>query len=233
MEKKITLIKSFICLGYVGVPLATCILFFYSPRSWGHIVFLIFMIFHSFERVWETFYTTKEKKAYELHGDWTLAVVTAAYLLLCFITVAECYIKVQKFNPVVTVIGFVFYILAFRIRWWGMRSLGKQWAIHAVGVQKIEKIRLIKIGAFKYIRHPIYLSIMMEVVSIPILANAFWSTLFAIAVNVPLQYMRLVIEEQTSMRRFGDEYVKYKQETDRLVPIKYFKRKIFPQNVSR
>ena len=225
MKRKITLIKVFILLGYVGVPLTTLLLFFRSAHHWGHYVFFFFMLFHSFERVWETFYTSKEKKVDEMHGDWTLAVVTFAYLILCFLTVTECFLKVREFRLGVTFFGFVIYILAFRIRWWGMKSLGKQWAIHAVGAKKIRKVRLIRIGAFKYVRHPIYLSIMMEVVSIPLIANAFLSAGFAILINVPLQVIRLVLEEKFTIRRIGESYLKYKQEVGMIFPTQYLKKK--------
>lgn len=225
MKKKITLIKIFIITGYLGVPLATVLFFYGSSRSWGHILFLLFMLFHAFERVWETFYTTKEKHADEIHGDWTLAVVTFAYLLLCFLTIGETYTKVNNYNVAVTGFGLALYGISFRLRWWGMKSLGQQWAIHAVGAQKISRVRLIRIGAFKYIRHPIYLSIMIEVVSIPMVGNAFWGILFAVCINVPLQLLRLILEEKSSSRRFGDDYENYKKEVSMLFPIKFLKKK--------
>lgn len=227
MKTKITLLKACIIVGYIGVPLSTCALFYYSARDWGHIIFLIFMLCHSFERVWETFYTTKERRVNELHGDWTLAVVTLAYLVLCFLTIAETFIFVKRFRVCITILGLCLYVLAFLLRWWGMKALGKQWAIHAVGAQKIKKVRLIKIGPFKYVRHPIYLAIIIEVISIPTIANTPWCMLFAISINVPLQIVRLVLEEKSSIRRFGDKYLQYQQEVSQLLPIKYMQHMLF------
>jgi len=113
-----------------------------------------------------------------------------------------------------------------------MKALGKQWAIHAVGAQKIKKVRLVKIGPYKYVRHPIYLGIVIEVVSIPLIANAYFSLAFAILINVPLQLIRLRLEERNSFRKFGDIYLRYKQEVSALFPVKYVRRLLSGQNVT-
>ena len=111
--------------------------------------------------------------------------------------------------------------------------MGKQWAVHAVGVRKIRKVRLIKIGAYKYIRHPIYLGVILEVLSLPIIANAFFSFIFALLVNIPLQFVRLIEEEKSSVRRFGERYNEYKKEVSALFPFKYLQKRWMAKNVTR
>lgn len=221
---KKNLLKILIFFGYILVPLSAISCFIVTPKTGATVFFLAFYIFHSLERVWETFYTSKEKKAFELHGDWTLAVVTVMYIILCFFSIFEFFFFVKIRQPAMMLLGFALYLLAFRIRWWGMKSLGKQWAIHAVGVRKIRKVRLIKIGAYKYIRHPIYLGIIVELLSLPLIADAYFSLLFAMLVNIPLQLTRLRLEEENSLRRFGDRYIEYQKDVDALLPVKYLLR---------
>jgi len=224
VSKHVTPIKAFVLLGNIGVPVSVAILFVSSLHAPQQIFFLVFMLFHAFERVWETFYTSKERKPFEFHGDWTLAMVTVAYLALCFITIFEFFLMPGTFRWSVSVLGLLLYFAAFRLRWWGMKSLGKQWAIHAVGAQKIKRVRLIRLGAYKYIRHPIYLGIMLEVLSIPLVANAAIALLMAVIVNVPMQILRLLEEEKSSARRLGEPYLKYAREVDMLLPIKPVKK---------
>lgn len=112
-----------------------------------------------------------------------------------------------------------------------MRSLGKQWAIHAVGARKIKKVRVIKVGAYKYMRHPIYLGIILEVLSLPMIASAFYSIGLAAFINVPLQYLRLLMEEKSSVRRFGDRYIQYMNEVSMLLPLKYLRNKWFSHDI--
>jgi methyltransferase len=218
--KSFSLIKVFIILGNVGVPITCGILFVTSQKNIYIIFFTLFMLFHSYERIWETFFTTKEHKVDKFQGDWTLAVVTVAYLLLCWFSILDFYINPNSFNVMSVSWGVLLYVSSFRLRWWGMKSLGKQWAIHAVGAQKIKKVRLIKLGPYKYVRHPIYLAVMMEVLSIPLLASSLGGIVFAAVVNIPLQYLRLIKEEQSTLRKLGESYKSYIREVDRLIPLK-------------
>lgn len=224
--KKITAINLIIICGNAALPLTLILFFLKSEKGWYQISFLVFMLAHIFERVWETFYTSKEKRRFEMHGDWTLIAVSVAYLILCFSVAGEFYLIGHSNRIAVLMTGVSLYVLAFLIRWWGMKSLGKQWAIHAVGAQKISHVRVIKIGAYKYVRHPIYLGVILEVISLPLIANAFHAFFVALLINVPLQILRAFIEERYCARRFDSSYQKYKQEVGMLIPYKYFLKKI-------
>lgn len=176
------------------------------------------------ERAWETFRTSKERKREEFHGDWTLAAVTIAYLILFFAIITEFYFRVKSVDIWTVLVGGILLSFSVRMRFWGMAALGKQWAVHAVGARKIKKVRLVKIGPFRYIRHPIYLGIMTECLAIPIIANAFYSLLLALALCIPLVFIRALSEEQTSVRRFGDKYLSYRKEVGMFFPTQFFRK---------
>ena len=226
MKKRNKLVKVFIYLGRFGIPFAVAVLFFFSSREWYQIFFLVFMIAHCVERVWETFYTTKEHRPDEFHGDWTLAWATIAYIVMCFAVTFEFYFTVKRLNLYITAFGLLCYAFSMYMRWAGMRALGKQWAIHAIGAQKISKVRLIKIGVYKYVRHPIYLGIIFEVISIPIISNAFYSLAFVALINLPIQIARMKLEEINNIRKLGDKYKDYMTEVNALIPVKYLRKKI-------
>lgn len=218
MNQKFTLIKFFTRVGYFAVPAAALILFYFSEKTLSETLFTFFICSHCVERVWETFYTTRERKPDEFHGDWTLAIVTSAYILLMFGIIGEFFLGVRGLNLAFTVTGGLLYVVAFRLRWWGITALGKQWAIHAVGAKKIRRVRVIRLGPYKYIRHPIYLAVILELLSLPLLANTFFSLLMALTINVPLQITRMLLEERYSIRRFGASYEKYRKEVGMLLP---------------
>lgn len=104
-----------------------------------------------------------------------------------------------------------------------MKTLGSQWAVHAVGAQKVSKVSIIKEGPYRYIRHPIYLAIFMEVLSIPLMANAFWGMLFSAFLYIPLQYKRLLEEEKNNVRKMGEAYLLFMRETSAIFPVKWFR----------
>ncbi|MEI7751142.1 MAG: isoprenylcysteine carboxylmethyltransferase family protein [Candidatus Omnitrophota bacterium] len=221
-QKKISWISLLAYFGAVGVPVLSVVLFAFSCKNYQQRFFIVFICFHSVERVWETFFTSKERHPFELHGDWTLIATTVAYIALCLLSSAECFIA-QESPPVFPVIlGVILFLMAFSLRWWGMRTLGNQWAVHAVGAQKVSKASIVKDGPYHYIRHPIYLAIFFEVLSIPLIANAFWGLLFAAFLYIPLQYKRLREEEKNNVRKMGEAYLHYMGETSSLIPIKRF-----------
>ena len=219
-HKKISLIQVLALFGAVGVPALSGLLFILSEKNLQQICFLVFIVAHSVERVWETFYTSKERHPFELHGDWTLIATTIAYIFLCLLSSTECFLFKANYSLTFILIGLALYCLSFFLRWWGMKSLGSQWAVHAVGAQKVSKVSVIKVGPYKYIRHPIYLAIFLEVLSIPLMANAFWGFLFASLLYIPLQYTRLLEEEKNNVRKMGEPYLAYMKETNSLLPLK-------------
>lgn len=208
--------------GAVGVPFFSACLFAFSvqdPLQW---FFICFICIHSVERVWETFFTSKERHPFQMHGDWTLIATTAAYIFLCLLSSVECFLAKAGHSSFFVILGICLYLMAFGLRWWGMRTLGNQWAVHAVGAQKVSKVSIIKTGPYQYIRHPIYLAIFLEVLSIPLMANAFWGVMFSLFLYIPLQYKRLLEEEKNNIRKMGEAYLIYMRETSALVPLKRF-----------
>lgn len=225
MSKKITLIKLFVFAGNVLVPcyaITMCALF--DRTFWG-VAFASVLSVMIIERAWETFKTSKEQHREEFHGDWTLALVTSTYLLLFFFMISEYYLISRSFNTSIVIVGLVVLVSSFRMRFWGMAALGKQWAVHAVGAQKIRKVRLVKIGPYKYVRHPIYLGIILEELAYPLIANAYYSLIFSGLVCVPLVAIRAWTEEKYSLRRFGEKYSNYRKEVGMLFPTQLLKIK--------
>jgi len=84
-----------------------------------------------------------------------------------------------------------------------------------IGVEKTTS--LAKIGAYKYIRHPIYGSFIFGAWGI-LFKNISWHSL-VIAVNVTiLTVITALREEAENIQYFGNEYIDYKKQTRMFVP---------------
>ena len=75
-------------------------------------------------------------------------------------------------------------------------------------------------GPYRYIRHPVYLGLILVFFSGPIAWMSAYGALLAVP-TVPLLLRRIGIEERAMGRRFGGEYAAYLQRTKRLVPFVY------------
>ena len=67
-------------------------------------------------------------------------------------------------------------------------------------------------------RHPAYAAITLEVLSIPLAVNAWWTLLFTAATYVPLLWVRLRQEERALVEKFGDAYRAYQREVGAVLP---------------
>jgi protein-S-isoprenylcysteine O-methyltransferase Ste14 len=115
----------------------------------------------------------------------------------------------------VSYMGFFLFLVGILIHWTGILTLNKQWSTMVV-ISKDHQ--LIDTGIYKYIRHPIYAAILLELLGLGLgLAN--WISILAlVGLNAASLAYRIYIEESALEKHFGDVYVNYAQKTKRLIP---------------
>jgi protein-S-isoprenylcysteine O-methyltransferase Ste14 len=76
---------------------------------------------------------------------------------------------------------------------------------------------LVKTGLYKYIRHPLYLSLLLVGTGVMMKDPDLLQLLFG-AINLIAIWLTARIEEKEMIARFGDEYKQYMKETKMFVP---------------
>ena len=76
---------------------------------------------------------------------------------------------------------------------------------------------LVKIGVYRYIRHPLYSSLILiawgaflKEISFPTVILVILATIFSVATAM--------VEEKENLQRFGEEYISYMKSTKRFLP---------------
>ena len=112
-------------------------------------------------------------------------------------------------------VAVIFFIVAAALSWSSARALGTQWRIDA-GLNADH--RLIQTGAYRFVRHPIYASMVALLIAVGFL-NARWP-LFAAAVVLHLvgTEIRVRTEDRLLASRFGDEFRSYQNAVPAYVP---------------
>jgi len=188
----------------------------------GKYLFTVFMLLAMAERLWGTFYTQKGKDTRKFHGDWTLAATTFAYFFVSLLIVYFFYLSDTK-NLTFVILGVVVFIFGVIYRFYSVSTLGKQWNIHVIDSYKIDSERkLIIKGPYKYSRHPIYFSAILELIGLALIANAYIFLIVILLVNLPLMSWRSLYEEKQSIKIFGDDYIQYKKDVSFMIPWKVF-----------
>ena len=84
------------------------------------------------------------------------------------------------------------FLLATALRWWVIRTLGAHWNVE---VMASGPLGVVTSGPFRWVRHPNYLGVFVELVSLPLIHTAWITALAAAVGNAWVLQHRLRIEE--------------------------------------
>lgn len=180
-------------------------------------VFIIFFIIIIFViQGSEIFLFGNNKKKEKIYAKWSFLAFSSCYVLLIVSSTVECLMVNKKINLTVTTVGVFMIILRFLIKYWAFKSLGEYWSPH---IQIKDDHQLIKKGPYGLVRHPVYLSRIINVIGIPLITNSYYTLFLFLPINLFLVFFRIYTEEKLLTEKFGEEYIKYKEETNALIPL--------------
>ena len=87
----------------------------------------------------------------------------------------------------------IFFLLLQPLRLWVIASLGRFWTTRVVSLPGAPLVRR---GPFRYLRHPNYLIVELELISLPLAFGAPWIAFFFGLANALLIGWRIRIEDQ-------------------------------------
>lgn len=134
-------------------------------------------------------------------------------ILLIFFSYFERFtIYIPNFIKVISVFVLILDIYLFYL---SHKELADNWSPF---LEIKDQQKLVKTGIFKYIRHPMYLSMWIFAFFEGIVLSNLFIEIFGILTWTNLYFMRVNNEEKMLMDTFGDEYKEYIQNTGRLFP---------------
>jgi protein-S-isoprenylcysteine O-methyltransferase Ste14 len=119
--------------------------------------------------------------------------------------------------------GWLVAICSFALRRRAIAALGKFWSLH---VEIRENHEFVRSGPFRWVRHPAYLSMILEIISVGVLTNAFTALAVCLALFFPVLIARVNIEERELIGKFGSAYEEYRQTTPALLPCPWKSRNL-------
>jgi protein-S-isoprenylcysteine O-methyltransferase Ste14 len=215
------MIKPFLFIIPILLIFVLSFLLVNNPGVEGVFWLSLFAVFVLIEKIWETFFTSKQKDVRKYQGDWTLMLTSVMYAIAGFLIIFEFFYTDKKIGLVILLAGIAVYIFSGVLRYWSIKTLGNEWNIHLIDSNGGAK--LIVKGPYKYIRHPIYLGHFLELVGIALTFSAFYSLIFIFVVNLPLYIQRAFYEEKKSLKKFGKEYIIYMKNVSFILPTNLLK----------
>jgi protein-S-isoprenylcysteine O-methyltransferase Ste14 len=110
----------------------------------------------------------------------------------------------------------LFFALAALLSWSGTRALGKQWRIDA-GLTADH--RLVTSGPYRWVRHPIYTSMLCVLLATGSLVAPWWLLLPAVVLFLIGTEIRVRIEDRLLASQFGETALEYQRRTGAYIPL--------------
>ncbi len=153
-------------------------------------VFILFISFVILLRIGELLLSKKNEKWLLKNGaveygkkHYPLIVVMHS---LFFISIIIEYSWKQTPTFSLLILLFYFVILAFKV--WIISSLGKFWNTK---IYRIKNFPLIKDGPYKYLKHPNYIVVVAEIVTIPLVFNLYYTAVIFSLLNAIILTLRI------------------------------------------
>ncbi|OCA90868.1 hypothetical protein A8F94_03070 [Bacillus sp. FJAT-27225] len=153
----------------------------------------------------------KEKGAIEFgqgHYPWMVMMHSAFFLSL----IAEVLVFKRELSPLWPLFLVVF-LLAQAGRIWALTSLGRYWNTKIIvlpGADVVQK------GPYRFIRHPNYVIVALELLTLPLIFQAYYTAFVFSALNFMMMLVRIPAEEE-ALRKLT-EYEQAKGDMSRFVP---------------
>lgn len=135
--------------------------------------------------------------------------------LVVTLSLVEYLVRNTGFHAVTFVAGLVVTALSFAVRAAAVRALGRMWSVH---IEIRREHELVKSGPFGWVRHPIYLAAILELVGAMIFLNSLYTWIVFWVLFVPSLFARIRLEERAMIAQFGDAYRNYRHTTPAVLP---------------
>jgi methyltransferase len=179
--------------------------------------FLIVISIIVFQRIIELFIAKRNENWMKIQGAVEFGARHYKYLVVMhgsfFLSLtAEKVLLERGLSPLWPFI-FCLFGLTQLIRVWVISSLGKFWNTKIL-VLANEKI--VKKGPYRFVKHPNYFVVAMELVVVPLLFNAFYTALLFTILNALMMMVRIPEEEKALSTL--TEYERTFQDANRFLP---------------
>jgi methyltransferase len=127
------------------------------------------------------------------HGDNLLGLVKILQVSWWIAMITEVWLLERPFFPALAAIAAIGVLTGQILRYFSMQALEWRWTLP---IMTVSGIPVIQKGVYRYLRHPNWLGVILEISALPLIHTAYLTaTIFALA-NGILMSMRIKTEER-------------------------------------
>ena len=160
-----------------------------------------------------------------MRKDWPFLIILFSLIIGFSWCLIELFLHRELFIwNIWRIIGAVLLVLGGIIEFWVRKLLVKEASFlnqfSTMFLKINEHHQLLKEGPFKFVRHPLYTGIFLQVIGIGLLSLSIYGSIF-LAIGLAFFIPRIQIEEKMLLEKFGDEYIEYQIATKKIIPFIY------------
>lgn len=99
----------------------------------------------------------------------------------------------RPFIPFLAAVCFLIFVAANVVRWWVIRTLGEHWNVQ---VMNSTGLGVVTSGPFRYVRHPNYAAVFVEMLVLPLIHTAWITAILGSTAHILVLSQRLATEEK-------------------------------------
>jgi methyltransferase len=139
-----------------------------------------------------------------------MVVVHTLFLLACPL---EVFLLHRPFVPALALSMTLLLAATMALRYWAVKTLGVRWSPRVVVVPGLPAVDG---GPYRYLRHPNYLAVVLEIVALPMIHGAYLTAVAFSLANAALLAVRIPVEEAALAKH--NDYQKLLGDRAPLVP---------------
>lgn len=168
-------------------------------------LYVYFLALSALEILGETWISARNSRALLQRGAVEIApallsIMTLLYGLMYFGSMVEYFFVPRNISLGWAVIFASLYGLAKIIKFWAIASLGSYWTMRVLILPKSE---VVTAGPYKWIRHPNYVAVLMEIAATTLIGKSFYTFLVVIVLfSVTLVFR--IRQEEAALEKYSD-----------------------------
>jgi methyltransferase len=136
-------------------------------------------------------------------GRRAYAVMVVVHILFPVACAGEVLLLSRPFPGALGLAALAVAIGAQALRWWAIATLGWRWNTRIIVVPDASPITG---GPYRFLRHPNYLAVILEMLGIPLIHGAWLTALVFSSLNAALLAVRIPTEERVLGRLYAEAF---------------------------
>src|SRR5580704_4767520 len=169
-----------------------------SPVDVSRIAYLVLLTAFGAGRIAELLISSRNQRAMRAKGASRVEEPRYPWMVILHVGVfaaagVEVVVLHRPLIPALAIPMLILFFLSNVLRWWVIRTLKSHWNVQ---IMDSARLGVVSNGPYRWIRHPNYVAVFVELVSLPLIYSAWITALIAGIGNASVLHNRLAVEDR-------------------------------------